>query len=187
MRRVVIFFVMNFGMLAPMVALAGEADVVGVEVTKQGQGRFRFDVTVRHADEGWDHYADRWEVLGPDGAALGVRELAHPHVNEQPFTRLAERRRDPGGRGQGDRACAGQRAWLWRRGDDSRCPALISAGVGLVVRPNPVARDELPHVLGHHIFQPPRRGMAQMQHRLGRLHLHARPRELHAPWANARL
>jgi len=71
----------------PLNAFAGEADVVGVEVTKQGEGRFRFDVTVRHADEGWDHYADRWEVLGPEGAALGVRELAHPHVNEQPFTR----------------------------------------------------------------------------------------------------
>jgi len=68
-------------------AFAGEADVVDVEVTKQGEGTFRFDVTLRHADEGWDHYADRWEVLGPDGAALGVRELAHPHVNEQPFTR----------------------------------------------------------------------------------------------------
>jgi hypothetical protein len=73
--------------LVPSEALAGEADVVDVEVTKQGDGRFRFDVTVRHADEGWDHYADRWEVRGPDGAALGVRELAHPHVNEQPFTR----------------------------------------------------------------------------------------------------
>lgn len=71
----------------PLTALAGEADVVDVEVTKQGEGRFRFDVTVRHADEGWDHYADRWEVRGPDGDVLGVRELAHPHVNEQPFTR----------------------------------------------------------------------------------------------------
>jgi len=68
-------------------AQAGQADVTGVKVTQQGDGRFRFDVTVRHADEGWDHYADRWEVLGPDGEVLGVRELAHPHVNEQPFTR----------------------------------------------------------------------------------------------------
>jgi len=68
-------------------AMAGEADVVGVEVSKQGEGRFRFDVTVRHADEGWDHYADRWDVVGPDGAVLGSRELLHPHVNEQPFTR----------------------------------------------------------------------------------------------------
>jgi hypothetical protein len=42
---------------------------------------------VRHVDEGWDHYADRWEVLSPDGEVLGVRELLHPHVDEQPFTR----------------------------------------------------------------------------------------------------
>jgi len=68
-------------------AMAGEADVVDVEVTKQGEGQFRFDVTVRHADEGWEHYADRWDVVGPDGAVLGSRELLHPHVNEQPFTR----------------------------------------------------------------------------------------------------
>ncbi|RIA56130.1 hypothetical protein [Dichotomicrobium thermohalophilum] len=67
--------------------MAGEADVVDVEVAKQGDGTFRFDVTVRHADEGWDHYADRWDVLGPDGEVLGSRELLHPHVNEQPFTR----------------------------------------------------------------------------------------------------
>lgn len=68
-------------------AMAGEADVVDAEVNKQGDGQFRFDVTVRHADEGWDHYADRWDVVGPEGEVLGSRELAHPHVNEQPFTR----------------------------------------------------------------------------------------------------
>ena len=26
-------------------------------------------------------------MIGPDGAVLGERILAHPHVNEQPFTR----------------------------------------------------------------------------------------------------
>lgn len=44
-------------------------------------------VTLSHPDTGWDHYADGWEVLTPDGTSLGIRELAHPHVNEQPFTR----------------------------------------------------------------------------------------------------
>jgi len=44
-------------------------------------------VTLSHPDTGWDHYADGWEVLTPDGTSLGVRVLAHPHVNEQPFTR----------------------------------------------------------------------------------------------------
>ena len=68
-------------------AVAGEADIVGVNVTKTGPGVYRFDVTVRHADTGWDHYADRWEVLGPGDTVLGTRVLLHPHVDEQPFTR----------------------------------------------------------------------------------------------------
>ena len=78
-------------LLLPLVlagpAAAGEADVVGVKVTKSAPGVYRFDVSVRHADAGWKHYADRWEVLGPDGAVLATRVLAHPHENEQPFTR----------------------------------------------------------------------------------------------------
>lgn len=67
--------------------MSGEADVVDVKIAKEGNGSYRFDVTVRHADEGWKHYADRWDVLAPDGTVLGSRVLAHPHVNEQPFTR----------------------------------------------------------------------------------------------------
>ena len=47
----------------------------------------RIDVTLRHGDTGWDHYADGWRVLGPDGTEIGFRKLLHPHVNEQPFTR----------------------------------------------------------------------------------------------------
>jgi len=66
-------------------AHAGEADVVAVEIT--GSNPYTFRVTVRHGDEGWDHYADRFVVLAPDGTELGVRVLAHPHEHEQPFTR----------------------------------------------------------------------------------------------------
>jgi len=47
----------------------------------------RFVVTVRHADAGWDHYANAWEVVAPDGTVLATRTLLHPHDNEQPFTR----------------------------------------------------------------------------------------------------
>ncbi|MGP9821027.1 hypothetical protein ACTZWW_13505 [Salinarimonas sp. NSM] len=68
-------------------APAGEADVVDVSVAQETGGTWRFAVTVRHADEGWDHYADRFEIVGPDGTVLGARVLAHPHVDEQPFTR----------------------------------------------------------------------------------------------------
>ena len=68
-------------------AVAGEADVVAVEPTPEGAGTWRFDVTVEHADEGWEHYANKWEVLAPDGSVLGTRVLLHPHETEQPFTR----------------------------------------------------------------------------------------------------
>lgn len=68
-------------------AWAGEVDVVGATARKVADGGYGFDVTLRHADEGWDHYADAWDVLGPDGAVLGTRVLFHPHVDEQPFTR----------------------------------------------------------------------------------------------------
>ena len=66
---------------------AGEADVLAVDVERTGSGIYRFSVTVRHADTGWEHYAYRFEVLSPGGEVLGTRILYHPHVNEQPFTR----------------------------------------------------------------------------------------------------
>lgn len=65
--------------------LAGSAKVVDAEVTLGGGGLYRFSVTLRHDDAGWDHYADRWDVLAPDGKVLGKRVLMHPHDNEQPF------------------------------------------------------------------------------------------------------
>lgn len=68
-------------------AWAGDADVVDGRAVAEPGGTWRFVVTVAHADEGWQHYANRWEVIGPDGAVLATRELAHPHVDEQPFTR----------------------------------------------------------------------------------------------------
>ena len=74
-------------MAAAQAAVAGEADVLDVQVDQEAGGTYRFTVTVGHADEGWDHYADLWEVLAPDGTVLGSRVLAHPHVTEQPFTR----------------------------------------------------------------------------------------------------
>lgn len=46
-----------------------------------------FAVTLKHDDTGWEHYADRWEILSMDGDLLATRTLHHPHVNEQPFTR----------------------------------------------------------------------------------------------------
>ena len=65
---------------------AGQADVLKVEAFRLN-GTWSFNVTVAHADEGWDHYADAWQVVAPDGTVLGTRTLFHPHETEQPFTR----------------------------------------------------------------------------------------------------
>jgi hypothetical protein len=67
---------------------AGEADVVDVEVRKRGSNLYDFSVTVKHQDSGWDHYANRWEIVDEQGKILGTRTLHHPHVDEQPFTRV---------------------------------------------------------------------------------------------------
>ncbi len=58
-------------------------DVVAVEA----DGRWRFDVTVSSPYDTPERYADAWRVVGVDGTEYGVRELAHDHANEQPFTR----------------------------------------------------------------------------------------------------
>ena len=73
-------------LLCAAAAAAGEARVVGAVASPDARG-WRFDVTVAHADDGWSHYADAWEIAAPDGAVLGLRELLHPHDDEQPFTR----------------------------------------------------------------------------------------------------
>ena len=73
--------------LAAASAMAGEVDVVDVRAVEASNRSWTFQVTLRHADEGWDHYADAWEILDEKGAVLGTRKLLHPHVDEQPFTR----------------------------------------------------------------------------------------------------
>jgi hypothetical protein len=67
--------------------LAGEVDVLDVKISSTGADMYRFSVTLKHADEGWDHYADKWDILDETGTLLGTRVLMHPHVGEQPFTR----------------------------------------------------------------------------------------------------
>ncbi len=71
---------------ASLSAQANEADVLAVEL-KCREFVCDFSVTLEHADEGWHHYADAWEVLGENGEVLAKRVLRHPHLKEQPFTR----------------------------------------------------------------------------------------------------
>lgn len=79
MRHLV--FLWAIGLAAP--ALADAPVILKATVTRDGLAT----VTLSHPDSGWDHYADGWEVRTLEGRSLGLRVLAHPHVQEQPFTR----------------------------------------------------------------------------------------------------
>ena len=81
-----LFVAMLFALI-PGIVSAGTSDVIKAKASCQNNSTCRFTVTLRHADTGWDHYADRWEVLSLEGEVLGPRILYHPHVHEQPFTR----------------------------------------------------------------------------------------------------
>ncbi len=63
------------------------AQVIQVKAVQHKNESWCFHTKVKHNDQGWDHYAIGWEVIDLEGNQLGNRVLAHPHDNEQPFTR----------------------------------------------------------------------------------------------------
>ncbi len=65
---------------------AGEVSIKAVKFTR-GPADWTINVTLKHDDVGWKHYADGWRVVDTKGKILGMLTLYHPHVNEQPFTR----------------------------------------------------------------------------------------------------
>ena len=66
---------------------AGDVKILAADLHSSGGNRWSLNVTLKHGDTGWDHYADNWRVVAGEGNMLGDRVLFHPHVEEQPFTR----------------------------------------------------------------------------------------------------
>ncbi len=62
-------------------------DVLAATATMSGEGTWLFSATVSSPYDSPGRYADAWRVLAPNGTELGLRELAHDHASEQPFTR----------------------------------------------------------------------------------------------------
>ena len=85
--RCVAFLALLSACVLPSSALAGDVSILGATFRGAGEGRWNVSVTLRHADSGWEHYADAWRVSGNDGVVYGTRTLLHPHETEQPFTR----------------------------------------------------------------------------------------------------
>jgi phospholipase C len=76
---------------------AGEVKIVDAKASRTSEDSYRFDVSLQHADTGWKHYANQWQVFTNDGQLLGARTLYHPHVNEQPFSRSLDNVKVPKG------------------------------------------------------------------------------------------
>lgn len=74
-------------MLFSSVVMAGQPEVIRVQLQATDVATYRIDVTLKHADTGWDHYADGWDVLDNNKYKIATRVLYHPHEEEQPFTR----------------------------------------------------------------------------------------------------
>ncbi len=70
---------------------ASEVEIVSAHAECDAARQCIFRVELKHADTGWEHYANVWKVMTPDGDELVTRVLHHPHVNEQPFTRSSSR------------------------------------------------------------------------------------------------
>lgn len=88
-------------MMSGLVLLTGLAQAGDVEIKnvylEQRSSTWRADVTLKHADTGWEHYADAWRLVDASGKLIGTRVLYHPHVNEQPFTRSLDNINIPAG------------------------------------------------------------------------------------------
>ena len=68
-------------------AHADDVKILAADFSKTGENKWSVDITLKHDDTGWDHYADNWRVVDNEGNIVGDRVLYHPHVDEQPFTR----------------------------------------------------------------------------------------------------
>ena len=64
-------------------------DIIGATAEQTNLG-WTFDVTVSSPYDSADRYADAWRIVGPEGTVFGIRELAHDHAAEQPFTRTIQ-------------------------------------------------------------------------------------------------
>ncbi len=87
MKKLIVLIFINSCLIYSTHIIASEANVIDAEVKKGNNGSFIFYVTVQHADEGWNHYADHWLILDKDEQLIAACKLMHPHVKEQPFTR----------------------------------------------------------------------------------------------------
>ena len=66
---------------------ASEASVLDATVEAEPGGTYAFTATVNHDDKGWTDYADRFDILTPEGKVIASRTIYSPHVGKMPVVR----------------------------------------------------------------------------------------------------
>lgn len=85
-KRLFLFMLCSVTVGFSQISYANDVEIVNVYMEQTDAG-WRAEVTLKHDDTGWGHYADAWRIVDGNGHLYKTRVLYHPHVNEQPFTR----------------------------------------------------------------------------------------------------
>lgn len=86
-----ISYIVSILFMLPLNVFSTPVEIISATTDCNAKRQCVFNVTLKHNDTGWKHYANKWQVLNSEGKVLITRVLFHPHVNEQPFTRSSAR------------------------------------------------------------------------------------------------
>jgi len=68
MKQLLSALTIIIGLIVAGIVHSGEVKIVNVEVSCSSS--CMFSVTLKHGDEGWEHYANQWDVMTMDGKLL---------------------------------------------------------------------------------------------------------------------
>lgn len=61
---------------------ADKPKAIGARVIDLGEDRYQFEVNIAHEDDSWEHFVDRWEIVGKGGAVLATDYMYYPRIDE---------------------------------------------------------------------------------------------------------
>lgn len=62
--------------------LADKPRALTARVIDLGGHRYQFEVNIVHKDDSWEHFVDRWEVVGKGGAVIATDYMYYPRIDE---------------------------------------------------------------------------------------------------------
>lgn len=63
------------------------AQIEDVKAVQSKDKTWCFEVQIKHNDQGWNHYANGWQVYDLEGDIISGIIIGHPHDKKQPFIR----------------------------------------------------------------------------------------------------